>query len=650
MPNLVYYINKRQKELVPLHQPSEEDILFGSIPKNVRDVLRQLTASKAANSEEMLFRVAKENHIQIDEILLYCEWLQAERYNGHGLASAPFSEIPEEIKETLKSLLRMNPTANETIRKIWASRFTSRIMVKQEVVLSYLKHLEEDGVGGGDKGQSSLSDSSRKQLTRTTTVALHSSTQGSAFPGVAPQEQSRKHSSPSVRDGRDIASRSTMPVHTPGAQHHHHISIKHGHNGNVAESHPTILVSTSSTLVHDARPRTHSLSPVRDGHDYARRSATLVNSPEARQQNHITGNDEHITGAARSRVKLPTPISVLSGSVPVGQVQSRTNSVSLLSPLQDGPDDTRRSATLVRTPDMQHQTQMAGEDKNGAGIYNPTTALTEIREHPVLPQTPHSPPVFETVFPVTSCNSRDSLTSEQVLLCPSGELRKPTQNVEDQHANVQAAITPESGLGNEGHVQPRVPLMCVHGEDVTNNDRVENVGDRAQSRWDKTTGPIRENPISTVRLEVPSDDMNGRETSTAGITNEAAMRTSTVCAVLNMENEVSPVNRDPGKYSCNIANQAVRTNKFGSESHTGDEEGSELKGMDVAPERSKQSRDDPPEPSDPSKETHDEARMDIDLEPPPRNMRELIAWIEKREGPLDNLLLIGEQIKAGMKK
>ncbi|EJD08089.1 uncharacterized protein FOMMEDRAFT_150763 [Fomitiporia mediterranea MF3/22] len=102
----------------------------------------------------MLFRVAKENHVQIDDILSFCEWIKAERGNGDGPASDSFSEIPGEIKEKLKSLLRMNPTANETIRKIWASRFTFHSMVKQEAVLSYLEHLEEDGIGDGDNGQS----------------------------------------------------------------------------------------------------------------------------------------------------------------------------------------------------------------------------------------------------------------------------------------------------------------------------------------------------------------------------------------------------------------------------------------------------------------------------------------------------------------
>ena len=43
-------------------------------------------------------------------------------------------------------------------------------------------------------------------------------------------------------------------------------------------------------------------------------------------------------------------------------------------------------------------------------------------------------------------------------------------------------------------------------------------------------------------------------------------------------------------------------------------------------------------------ETHVENSMDADLESPPRNMRELSAFMEKCEAPLDNLILIGEQV------
>ncbi|EJD08090.1 uncharacterized protein FOMMEDRAFT_150764 [Fomitiporia mediterranea MF3/22] len=328
-----------------------------------------------------------------------------------------------------------------------------------------------------------LSDESGRQLTQSATAASHSSTQDSAFPVLAPQEQSR----------------------------------------------------------------THSLSPVRDGHDNGRRSTTLVNTSGVEQQGYITNNDEHSSGIA-ARVNLPTQTSVLSE--PVGEELSRTQSVS---PLQDVCDDTWRSETLVDSP-----SQNEGEDKLGAGIYDPKTATAEIRERPVLPETPYSLPVFENLRPGTPCNSGDSLTSEQELLFPSEELPKPTENDDYLHTNVQ---------------------------------------------------------------------------------DSRAMTVNTVKADWNMENELSIMEKPDSK------------------SDTADGERSELKDVDVDTEHAREasrlerSREEPPQPGDAgSKETHDEASMDVDLEPVPKNMRELLAWIEKREGPLDNLLLIGEQIKAGMEK
>ncbi|EJD08086.1 uncharacterized protein FOMMEDRAFT_150760 [Fomitiporia mediterranea MF3/22] len=541
--------------------------------------------------------------------------------------------------------------------------------------------------------------SSRKNEHSVGAAGLHLPVPESVWPIPVNRVQSRTNLLPLMRDGRDIAGCSTALVRMPDVQQQTNITSWHEYRAGAAGSHPLASDSKNKHRF-QVLPQTQSVFPVRDGHNEARRSTTLVCIPEIQQQRNITSENERSISAAR--LHLPTPGSALP--ISALQVQSQTNSIL---PMRDGRDnvtskdvrsvDTARlhvptpGTVLPRTvPRAQSQTHAVSPMRNSTR--KPMIMVTEIQERAVSPGIPYDPSSFKKPRPGTPCNSGDSPT-EQDLLYPSEELPESTESANDLHTNVQDARVQGHEAGDKkGYVQSCIPRKRVY-EEVTNNinDRVGAVGSRTLSQHEEPTSPgtAQEDLAGVVRQEGLVRDEIERPASAVTSSSEAATRTSTSHAILNKENEPTVVD---GHRNCSGAAQGETkyTTSGLQQSREGLSKDSDRRARDwrgfyprirtadsltadgistataVSAHIRKNSQlicgptyprlllrstvtDAAPVPTQ-GMETQVEGSMDADLELPPRNMREVLTFMEKHEGPLENLLSIGERVKAEMRK